>query len=187
MLPRKAQRRGRPASDYGLGAALAHRFYHGAGALRISVDHQRDAVVGLERSGVVPGGRLQQLRAGAAVGCADHDGELAVADFRQDGVEDPLVERQQQGEPTSGSQHGLDVDLAAEQSCDLPRDRQPQTGAAVFSRGGPVSLLEGLKDRPELVIRNAHAGVCDGERDHPIGAPERLTSKDAEIRQISDR
>ena len=40
---------------------------------------------------------------------------------------------------------------------------RPKPGAAVQPRGRLVGLFEGLKDQPLLFVRNANAGVRDGE------------------------
>ena len=53
-----------------------------------------------------------------------------------------------------------DADLAAEQARDLAADRQAEAGAAVAAARRPVGLLEGLEDQPQLVLRDADAGVA---------------------------
>ena len=57
----------------------------------------------------------------------------------------------------------VQADFPAQQARQLPRDGQPQTGAAVFAAGGAVGLLEGLEDQFLLVLGDAHAGVGDRE------------------------
>ena len=51
-------------------------------------------------------------------------------------------------------------DLAAEHPGDVPADGQPEPGAAVPAAGGPVGLPERVEDEPELVFRDADAGVA---------------------------
>ena len=57
----------------------------------------------------------------------------------------------------------VQADFAAQQARQLPRDGEPQAGAAVFAAGGAVGLLEGFEDELLLVLGNAHAGVGDRE------------------------
>jgi hypothetical protein len=94
---------------------------------------------------------------------------------RVDGqLERALGKRQEQRERAAAAERRADVDLAAQEPCDLTRDRQSEPGAAVLAGGRPVRLLERLEDRAELVVRNADAGVGDGEGDHALGRPKRL-------------
>ena len=94
---------------------------------------------------------------------------LVVVDLLQPDVPVGEVE----GEERTLARIALDVDLAAEEPGDLPRDREPETGAAVLAAGGPVRLLEGLEDDLLLVLGDADAGVLDVEADHRAGREQR--------------
>ena len=61
------------------------------------------------------------------------------------------------------------MDLAAEQTHDLTADGESEAGAAVTAARSPVRLLEGLEDQPQLVVRDADAGVLDRELEHGLG------------------
>ena len=74
--------------------------------------------------------------------------------------------RQVQGERAAHSGSALQTDLTAQQARQLAADGEAQTGAAVLAAGGAIRLLERLEDDSLLVLRNADAGVGDGERDH---------------------
>ncbi len=51
------------------------------------------------------------------------------------------------------------MDFAAEQICKLPADGKAEAGAAVFSAGACIRLLERLKDQLLFFRGNTYAGV----------------------------
>ena len=63
---------------------------------------------------------------------------------------------------------------AAHELDEAQRDREAQAGAAVAPRRRAVGLRERLKDCPLLVLRNADAGVADGEVKRHASALARL-------------
>ena len=63
----------------------------------------------------------------------------------------------------------LDAELAAEESGEVARDRQPETGAAVATVRRAVGLSERFEDHVVLIARDADAGVRDLERDASVG------------------
>jgi hypothetical protein len=69
-----------------------------------------------------------------------------------------------------GPRRALDADLAAHQFDQPLADRQPESGAAVFSRHAVVGLLEGLEQSRLRLGVDADAGVADFEAHlHRIG------------------
>ena len=77
------------------------------------------------------------------------------------------------GKPEGASLAGLalDRDLAPHQLGQLLGDRQAKPGAAIFSGGGGVGLLEGLKQPLDLRLGHADAGVAHGKLDElAVGA-----------------
>ena len=100
---------------------------------------------------------------------------------REDGVAGPApaaqeLDGQVERELAAAPGLALDVDLAADQPGDLPADRQPEAGAAELAADRAVRLLEGLEDRPQLLGRDADAGVGDLEGQHPVGDRQRPAS-----------
>src|SRR5208282_3509766 len=69
------------------------------------------------------------------------------------------------GEPEAraAAELALDADLAAHELRELPCDREPEPGAAVFPRERGVDLAEGLEDAGLLLRRDADAGIEHGE------------------------
>src|SRR5207244_13231748 len=73
-----------------------------------------------------------------------------------------------------------DADLAAEEACDLPADREPEPRAAVASARRPVRLLEGLEDDAQLLLRDPDPRVDDREADDGLGGREAL-AREADV------
>src|SRR6185312_6896737 len=85
--------------------------------------------------------------------------------------------REEERERAPFARLALDVDLAAEQACDLAADREAEPGAAVAAARRPVCLLERLEDQAQLVVRDADAGVGDRELEHGLRAGEGLAGE----------
>ncbi len=75
---------------------------------------------------------------------------------------------QRQRERAAHLRFACQAQLASEEPRKLPRDRQPQTCAALFAMGRTVSLSERLEDELLLIGRNSDARVGDGEFDAAI-------------------
>ena len=67
----------------------------------------------------------------------------------------------------------FDRRVAADHPAELPRNRQPQSRAAKFSRRGSIGLGKRLEHFSHLLRCHAHPGVAHPE-DHPIDAAFRL-------------
>ena len=59
----------------------------------------------------------------------------------------------------------LQLDRAAQQARQFARDRKAKAGAAIFAADRAIGLAEGLEDALLLFLRDADAGIGDGERD----------------------
>src|SRR6202035_3734370 len=77
-------------------------------------------------------------------------------------------------ERTAVARRAYQVNLAAEQACDLPADRQAQAGASVLAARAAVGLLKGLEDNVLFVGGNADAGIRDREGEDSAGLPKAL-------------
>src|SRR5438552_19107756 len=91
--------------------------------------------------------------------------------------------RQEERERAALSDLALHMDLAAEESCDLAADGEPQTGPAEAPARCSIGLLERLEDQAQLVVRDAHAGVLDRKLEHGLGARENLAGELTPLRQ----
>src|SRR5581483_3569464 len=89
------------------------------------------------------------------------------------GLDGNVGRRQVEREDAPLAGLGVHTDLAAEETCDLAADREAEARAAVAPRRRPVRLLERLEDEPQLVLRDADAGVDHGEPDHGVRGRER--------------
>src|SRR6185436_189151 len=67
-------------------------------------------------------------------------------------------EGQHQRERAAVPRLAVEVELATEESCELPADRQAETGTAVLAARAAVGLLEGFEDDLLLLGRDADAG-----------------------------
>jgi hypothetical protein len=68
----------------------------------------------------------------------------------------------------------LDSDVAAHHLAEPLADREAEAGAAVFSRGGGISLRKFLEQPPHLFFSHIDADIGHGNRD-PIAAIEPLS------------
>ena len=139
-------------------------------SLRTRVDDQEHPVVGLQPVAVVGHGLGSRRRRPIRDGLGRSSGTVGRSLQRR--LHRALGQRQVQRETASVADRRLHVDLAAQQPRDLPGDGQAQTGPSVLARDRTLGLLEGLEDRPELLVRDPHPRVGDRERDHVLGAPE---------------
>ena len=152
-------------TDVAFQAVIRRQVHQYVGELAVVLDHQHglfadhEAVVVLAFQRQIGGGvrlgvgadvhRFRRRRPGTVLGL------LALP-----GV--PLGQVEHEGGAGAGAV-AVQADFAAQQTRQLPRDGQPQAGAAVFAAGGAVGLLEGLEDQLLLVLGDAHAGVGDRE------------------------
>src|SRR3954470_16071441 len=68
---------------------------------------------------------------------------------------------QGKGRPFTGLRSNLQ--LAAEEAGDFTADRKTKPRAAIFAAGRSIGLLESFENQLLLVLRNADAGVGDGD------------------------
>ena len=151
--------------DEALEAALARHPEQRAREVRVVLDDQDDAVAGVERRR----GRRRPRSAGAATGSTSIDTsagrvvgpcELGRGLGRAVRLRRRRVHRrEEEREGAALARRALGADLAAEQARDLAADREPEAGAAVAAARRAVGLLERLEDQPQLVGRDADAGV----------------------------
>ena len=169
VLLRERERGRRAHRHEALEAGLARGREQGGGAVDVAVDDQRDAVAlarpARGRRRAASARRLRRRPAATSV----------VRRLRRRAR--PARARRRRRASGSSSVNvepspsvARHADLAAEQARDLAADRQAEAGAAVAAAGRPVGLLEGLEDQPQLVLRDADAGVGDRERDARTGA-----------------
>ena len=99
-----------------------------------------------------------------------------------------IFDRQIEHERTALAGRAAQMNFAAEQARKLAADGEAEAGAAIFSAGAGVGLLEGLEDQLLLFNGNADAGVGDLEgddgrrmaQDRMFGAPAAEGGRDAE-------
>jgi hypothetical protein len=78
------------------------------------------------------------------------------------------VQGHEQGEGGAFAGDRAHLQFAAEQARDLAADGKAKAGAAIFTAGGAVGLLERLEDQLLLVLGNADAGVGDRNLDRLV-------------------
>ena len=155
---------GAPRRDQNLEALVAGEIENHARVVRIVLDHQQDAVAGLDIHPIV-GNVLDRpigWRGRQAVRC----GRLHRA-RRSDGVGwTNVFHRQVKHECRALARRAVQLNFAAEQICQFAADGEAQPGAAVLAAGRSVGLLERLKDDLLLFQRNADAGVGHFKGNH---------------------
>src|SRR5262249_28046868 len=184
MLAGQAESRAPSTRDDAVGPAGPYRVERRPGAVRIGVDDQDRALIGLQAERLLREGvdGLEGAGGGAAARqrCPVRRRLVLL-------VRGSLAQRHEQREPAAPARLRFDVDLTSEQAGDLPGDRQPEAGAAVLARGRAVRLLERLEDRMQLVLGDAHARVDDGEADHLLCTAQRLAAEADGRGRIADR
>src|SRR5437868_6103333 len=60
-------------------------------------------------------------------------------------------------------------DVTAHELCEVPADRQPESGPALRTRVAALDLHERMEDALEILRRDAHTGILDGDA-HPVHA-----------------
>ena len=91
--------------------------------------------------------------------------------------------RQEERERTPLAEGALDMDLAAEQTCDLTADGESEPGPAISPARRPVGLLERFEDQAQLVLRNADARVLDRKLEYRLRPGESLAGELSPFRQ----
>ena len=166
--------------DDALEAAIARDLELGPGQVGVVLDDQYDTVAVGDVVAIVPHVAREEesrvelrLDAHSRRRCGpvpvalrrEHDGLLDRTDDMR--MLDRVVRRrQEERELAAPADFALDMDLAAQQTCDLAADRETEAGAAVTAARRPVCLLESLEDQAQLVMRDADAGVLDRELEH---------------------
>src|SRR6185437_2026801 len=143
------------------------------GEFGVVLDDEDQAVVIQDRLSIVVEGSLRRRRGTAAAGGG---GAFAGAGcgrcwgraFGNDGGGGGLWgcvkrEGQLEGKGAAFAFFALHGDGSAQRMGLLAAYREPQTRTAVLAFGGAVCLLKGLEDDVPLVLRNADAGICNGE------------------------
>jgi hypothetical protein len=117
---------------------------------------------------------LVENDAGGAAGGRDRDGRRIRAGAGRGRGSGLCLERQQEEELGALPDRARDADLAPHRLDEALADRQPEAGAAEAPRRRLVGLREGGEDRPDLVGRDADAGVADADREAPRLAGRKL-------------
>ena len=121
---------------------------------------------------------LVENDAGGAAGGRDRDGRRIRAGAGRRRGSGLCLERQQEEELGALPDRARDADLAPHRLDEALADRQPEAGAAEAPRRRLVGLREGGEDRPDLVGRDADAGVADADREAP-----RLARRELDLQQ----
>ena len=172
--------------DQNLETLVAGQVYQHPRIMRIVLDDQKNGVAGFEAQPIV-----RQLLDDPLLCDDGHRRRHAVtrrcADARRD-RRAGILQRQIECEDAALAGGALQMDLAAEQACELAADGKAKAGAAVFSAGAGIRLLERFEDQLLLVLGNADAGVGYFEGDHRgrviengmFGAPAADRGRDTE-------
>src|SRR5579875_2323808 len=139
----------------------------------IVLDHQQDVVTGEDVIAIVlhlGGGDQHWIRLQALAG------RLSGARLASGGAQPGFSGRapgrrfvdvrQEERELAAFARRACQLDVPAQEFCDLAAYGQAQPGAAKLAAGGAVGLVEGLEDQLLLVGRDAYSGVDHREGDH---------------------
>ena len=157
--------------DDALESAVARQIQKDARIVRVVLDDQQHHIAFGDRIAIVDD-RLLAFDRQYDRSCERRSAGTEGRGAQRQTVGAHIVDGQIQRERTALASGAREFDFAAQQHRQLAADRQPEAGAAVFSRSTRIRLLEGLEDEPLFFRRHADAGVFDLESDHAFGLCE---------------